>query len=208
MTDDAFFPSEEIIELRGISWEEYQRFLHKLSPFHLRFTYYQDCLEVMSLSPDHELYKRLLGRFVEILAESLSLKIYPLGSTLFQRPNTLAATPDDCFYFSNIEKIRSKKQLDLRFDPSPDLVIEIDLDNRAGFHLPVYADLGMLEIWLYNGVSLTIYQPQDQAYVPCDRSLIFPQFPIPLIAPLLLKANQKDYFKLIYEIRCWVQDYF
>jgi hypothetical protein len=37
----------------------------------------------MSPSPEHELSKTLIGRFVETLAEELAVQIYPLGSTTF-----------------------------------------------------------------------------------------------------------------------------
>jgi Uma2 family endonuclease len=207
MSEDTFFPSEEMVEFRGISWEEYLKFLQKLRPYNLRFIYHCNRLEIMSLFPEHELYKRLLGRFVESLAEYSQKPVYPVGSTLFQRPQSLAITPDDCFYFNRVKQMQGKKQIDLNLDPPPDLVIEIDLDYRSGYHLPVYAELGVPEIWLFNGQKLTIYRPYEQAYLPGDRSSIFPQFPITQIVPILQKAQQTSYHKSLYEMRCLIQDY-
>lgn len=208
MSEDTFFPSEEIVEFKDITWDDYLKFLQKLRPYNLRFTYHQGHLEIMSLFPEHELYKRLLGRFIEMLAEGLEMKIHPLGSTLFHHPqSSYAVTPDDCFYFHHIPQIKGTKEIDLTVNPPPDLVIEVDLENRSGYHLPVYADLKIPEIWLFNGKALTIYLPNDQAYLPCDRSNLFSQFPICDIAFLLNKASQIDYHKVIYEMRCWVQDY-
>ncbi|MGK7930014.1 MAG: Uma2 family endonuclease [Microcystaceae cyanobacterium] len=208
MSEDTFFPAEEIVEFKDIAWDDYLKFLEKLRPYNLRFTYHRGCLEIMSLFPEHELYKRLLGRLVETLAEGLDMKIYPLGSTLFHHPQAAyAVTPDDSFYFRHRPQINGNKEIDLRVNPPPDLVIEVDLANRSGYHLPVYTDLKIPEIWLFNGKTLTIYLPTEQAYLPSDRSRIFPQFPIRNIAALLRTAHQTDYHKLLYEMRCWVQDY-
>jgi Uma2 family endonuclease len=64
MAEDTFFPSEEVVELINITWDDYLEFLQKWRPYNLRFTYHRGHLEVMSLFPEHELYKRLLGRIV------------------------------------------------------------------------------------------------------------------------------------------------
>lgn len=60
-------------------------------------------------SPEHELTKEVLGRFVETLAEELAVQIYPLGSTTFKRPEISGAEPDKCFYIYNIDAVRGKK---------------------------------------------------------------------------------------------------
>ncbi len=40
----------------------------------------------MTPSPEHELGKEVLSGFIETLAEETDLSIYPIGSTIFQRP--------------------------------------------------------------------------------------------------------------------------
>ena len=86
MTATLLAPPDEIIHLSGISWETYETLLAELSDRRLRLTYNRGNLEIMAPSPEHELSKRVLARFVETMAEELDIKIHPLGSTTFKKP--------------------------------------------------------------------------------------------------------------------------
>jgi Uma2 family endonuclease len=180
--------------------------LDELSDRHFRLTYHRGNLEIMAPSPEHELSKKVMGRFVETLAEESNLQIYPLGSTTFKRTGLSGAEPDECFYFRNIGAIRGKKRLDLDKDPAPDLAIEIDLTSRSQNRLQVYADLGIAEIWIYDSNLLTIMQLQGQDYVASQVSQFFPNLPIPDIAGFLQQAETIDYLELVKAFRTWVRD--
>jgi Uma2 family endonuclease len=149
-------PPTECIHLSGISWQTYETLLKELSDRRLRLTYNRGTLEIMAPSPEHEFGKKVIGRFVETLAEETDLQIYPLGSTTFSRPELSGAEPDECFYIDQIGAVQGKKRLDLTEDPAPDLVIEIDVTSSSANRLQVYADLGVAEVWIYNGAALTV----------------------------------------------------
>jgi len=196
----------EIIHLSGISWQTYETLLKELEHRRLRLTYNRGNLEIMAPSPEHELGKEVLGRFVETLAEELEVRIYPLGSTTFKRPELSGAEPDKCFYIRNIDAIRGKKRLDLTKDPAPDLAIEIDVTSSSQNRLQVYADLGVAEVWIYDGRSLTIHQLQNGQYITSQESQFFPNLPILEIAEFLQQAETRDYLELIRTFRNWVRD--
>ncbi|MFM7449899.1 MAG: Uma2 family endonuclease [Leptolyngbyaceae cyanobacterium] len=139
-------PPTEVIHLSGISWQTYETLLKELSDRRLRLTYNRGTLEIMAPSPEHELGKTLMGRFVETLAEESEIPIYPLGSTTFKRPELSGAEPDECFYIRRIGAVQGKKRLDLTQDPAPDLVVEIDVTSSSQNRLQVYADLGVAEV--------------------------------------------------------------
>jgi Uma2 family endonuclease len=206
MVTTPLTPTTELIHLSGISWRTYETLLEELSDRHFRLTYYRGNLEIIAPSPEHELSKKLMGRFVETLAEELNLQIHPLGSTTFKRPELSGAEPDECFYFRNITAIRGQKRLDLAEDPAPDLVIEIDLTSRSQNRLQVYADLGVAEIWIYDGSTLAIWQLQSQDYVASQVSQFFPNLPIPDIARFLQQAKTIDYLELVKMFQTWVRD--
>jgi Uma2 family endonuclease len=188
-------PPTEVIHLSGISWQTYETLLQELSDRRLRLTYNRGTLEITAPSPEHEFSKTVLGRFVETLAEETNLPIHPLGSTTFKRPELSGAEPDECFYFRNIGAIRGKKRLDLDEDPAPDLVIEIDVTSSSQNRLQVYADLGVAEVWIYNGESLIIKQLQNDMYITSQTSQFFPNVPIPKIAGFLQQAETVDYLQ-------------
>jgi Uma2 family endonuclease len=205
MKTSTLTPPEEKIVLSGISWNTYEILLKELSHRRLRLTYYQGLLEIMAPSPEHEIYKEVLGRFVETIAEELEINIYPLGSTTYKKPESSGAEPDKCFYISNINLVRGKKRLDLKQDPAPDLVIEVDITSFSTQRFQVYADLGVREIWLYNGRSFKIYLLQENNYILSEQSLAFPDLSLSEIAIFLEKVEEMDYLKLVKEFRQWVR---
>ncbi len=205
MTATLLTPPAEIIHLSGISWQTYETLRSELSNRRLRLTYNRGTLEIMAPSPEHELGKEVLGRFIETLAEETDLPIYPLGSTTFQRPELSGAEPDKCFYIRNIALVRGKKQLDFTVDPGPDLVIEIDITSSSPNRLQVYADLGVAEVWIYNGDLLTVKQLQNEIYITSGTSQFFASVPIPEIAGFLQQAQTMDYLELVKVFRGWVR---
>ncbi len=205
MTATLLTPPDEIIHLSGISWQTYETLLAELSDRHLRLTYNRGSLEIMTPSPEHERFKKVAGRFVETIAEELDIPIEPLGSTTFKRPEMSGAEPDECFYIRNIALVRGKKRLDLTQDPAPDLVIEIDVTRSSNNRLQVYADLGVAEVWIYNGESLVIKQLQNDTYITSQTSQFFVNLPIPEIARFLQQAPTMDYLELVKAFRNWVK---
>jgi Uma2 family endonuclease len=205
MTATLFTPPLEIIHLSGISWQTYETLRSELRERRLRLTYNRGTLEIMAPSPEHELSKEVLGRFIETLAEETNLSIHPLGSTTFQKPELSGAEPDKCFYIRNIALVRGKKRLDLTVDPGPDLVIEIDITSSSPNRLQVYADVGVAEVWIYNGDSLKVRQLQNGIYVITQTSQFFASVPIPEIAGFLQQAQIMDYLELVKAFRSWVR---
>jgi Uma2 family endonuclease len=205
MTAILLTPPDELIHLSGISWQTYETLLEELSDRRLRLTYNRGNLEIMAPSPEHELSKTLMGRFVETLAEESEVQIYPLGSTTFKRPKLSGAEPDECYYIYNIDAVRGKNRLDLTEDPAPDLVVEIDVTSSSQSRLQVYADLGVAEVWIYDGESLVIQQLQNGIYITSLTSQFFLNIPIPEISGFLQQAKTMDYLELVKAFRKWVK---
>jgi Uma2 family endonuclease len=205
MTAKTLAPPEQIVHLSGISWQTYESLLAEIGDRQIRLTYNRGNLKIMVPSPEHERFKEVLGRFVETLAEELEVRIEPLGSTTFKRPEFLGAEPDKCFYIQNISAIKGKKRIDMDRDPPPDLVVEIDITSSSENSLQIYADLGVPEVWIYNGSRLRINRLENQRYVECDRSWAFPSVEILEIVSFLQQAETMDYLELVKAFRTWVK---
>jgi Uma2 family endonuclease len=205
MTATLLTPPNEIIRLSGISWTTYETLLEELRDRRLRLTYNRGYLEIMASSPEHELNKRVLGRFIETIAEEFEVSIYPLGSTTFKKMNLSGAEPDECFYIRNIAAVQGKKRLNMGEDPAPDLVLEIDITSSSESRLQVYADLSVSEVWLYNGKSLVIQQLQNGNYIATQTSQFFTGLSISDIASWLQRSTTMDYLALVKAFRGWVR---
>jgi Uma2 family endonuclease len=206
MTATLTPPSTDLIQLTGISWQTYEHLLNDLSDRRLRLTYNRGSLEIMSPSPEHEFGKEILGRFVETLAEEFEIEIYPLGSTTFKRPELSGAEPDKCFYIRNIGEIQGKARLDPFEDPAPDLIIEIDITSSSQNRLQVYADLGVAEVWIYNGQVLSIKQLENGRYISASTSQFFPDLPLLNITTFLKRSKTHGYLEIVRSFRTWIRE--
>ena len=138
-------PAQKVI-LSGVSWDTYEQLLTEHNEDNgTHFFFNNGELEIMVLSYEH--LSHILTLFIEFIASEMEIDIEGAGSTTFQRKDLAKGfEPDACFYIRNPERIRGKKRLDLRQDPPPDLVIEVDISSPALDKLPIYAAIGVLEI--------------------------------------------------------------
>jgi Uma2 family endonuclease len=172
MVETVKSPAEQKVLLSDISWQTYERLLedHQDSSAP-RFTFDRGTLEIMSPSPEHEAYNRSIALLVEFAAEELSVDVYDLGSTTFRREDLERGfEPDSCFYIQHEEQVRGKSRIDLAVDPPPDLVIEVDITSPSINKLPIYARLGIPEVWRYDGEKLEILKLGNNRYVEVAES--------------------------------------
>ncbi|MGI8932760.1 Uma2 family endonuclease [Leptolyngbya sp. BC1307] len=204
----TYLPSEQRVKLSGISWDTYQSIKAEPENRNLRLTYYRGVLEIMAPSPEHEYYKKVIGRFVETLAEEFVISLYPLGSITLEREDLVSgAEPDECFYLtlSKIRAVKGKKRIDLNQDPAPDLVVEVDITSRSRYREQVYAALQIPEVWRYDGQTLTLLSLSDERYVAIAQSIVFPKIEAKAIELFLRQAMEKDYLALVGEFRQWLR---
>jgi Uma2 family endonuclease len=193
--------------LRNVSWETYEGLLagHQDSSAP-RFTYDRGELEIMSPLPEHEEANRALASLVENVAVEWRMSFRNLGSTTFKREDLgRGFEPDSCFYLQNADRVRGKTRIDLTVDPPPDLVIEIDLTHSSLDKLPIYAALGVPEVWRYDGNRLAILILEDGAYVEREESLALPRATITALSDLLRKSQQIDPPDWILQVRDWAR---
>jgi Uma2 family endonuclease len=179
------------VVLHDICWEQFESLLTTLGDKRAaRIAYDYGVLEIMTPLPEHEYYKQVITTAIEDIAEVLEQNYECYGSTTWKRKiQEVGVEPDNCFYFQNEARVRGKLQFDLNSDLPPDLVLEIDLTNKSLNRFPIYARLGVPEIWTYDQGQLTIYQLQEETYQIVSTSSIFPALPIQEL-PRILEQNQ------------------
>jgi Uma2 family endonuclease len=74
----------------------------------------------------------------------------------------------------NVERVRDREQIDLTVDPPPDLVIAIDIHSSSLDRFPIFASIGVPEVWRYDGTRVAIYLLRDGAYQEQGTSQAFP----------------------------------
>ncbi len=180
-------PPGQSLVLENVSWQAFEKLLLELGNTRTaRVAYDRGTLEIMAPLPRHEYYKEAIADLVKDLAYELDLNYETLGSTTWKRQDVLGGVePDSCFYFQNEPAIRGKLDLDLTQDPPPDLVIEIDITSKSLDRMPIYARLGVPEVWRYENGCLKIYCLQGQDYGETNHSLALPMAPVQEIIPFI-----------------------
>ena len=179
-------PAVDRVIIRNVSWETYERLLkdleNKSSP---RLAFDHGVLEIMSPHLEHEATNRTLATIVEIALEELDCDFENVGSTTFKRDALKRGfEPDSCFYIQNVERIRNKIRIDMEVDPPPDLLIEIDLTNDSLDKFPLYAALGVPEVWRYED-TLEIWTLNRNRYARYQTSTAVPILNPKLVSELL-----------------------
>ena len=117
----------------------------------LRLTYDRGTLEIMTTSSEHERFKHVLRRLLETWAEERGIAIAGYGSMTFKRRKFLRGLePDECYWIANEAQMRGRDHIDLRVDPPPDLVLEIDIFHSSLDRMGIYGILGVPEVWRYS----------------------------------------------------------
>jgi Uma2 family endonuclease len=183
--------AEQRVVLHDLNWQAFESFLLALGEHRsARLAYDQGVLEIMSPLRRHESAKRLIGRLIETWVAERGINVASMGSLTLKREDlSRAVEPDECYYIQNEPRIRSKEDIDLAQDPPPDLVLEIDITSPSLLRLPIYAALGVPEVWRYDGRELHLYSLQSGNYVSQNQSQVLTLFPISLVRELLEEAR-------------------
>jgi Uma2 family endonuclease len=183
--------AEQRVLLHNISWELYEGLLaaHRERPVP-RFTYDQGCLEIVTLSPEHEQLTDAIRLLVNIVAEEKRVNLKGFGSTTFRRQDLARGfEPDGCFYGKNLHRVQGKNEIDLRVDPPPDLAIEIDLTSPSISKLPIMAVIGVPELWRYHNKQWQIFTLRATNYIEQTESSILPGLTSDLISLLMEESR-------------------
>jgi Uma2 family endonuclease len=178
--------------LDNISWETYQRLMEERGERPKpRYAYDRGRLEIMVSSYEHENLKHDLATLVEVIAEVLELDIVGAASTTFQREDIAQGfEPDASFYIQHAARIRGQKQIDLDTDPPPELVIEIDITHPSLNKFPIFAGLGIPEVWRYHKQALIILKLQGETYRAQEASEIFPGLTSVALTQFIAESQQ------------------
>ena len=149
-------PSGATLVIHAIGWDEYERLLDGLAAGpRVRVSYDRGRLEAMSPLPEHEDDIRFIDDLVRAWSDRHDLTLEKRGSATWKRRSLERGVESDaCYYVGNAVRIIGKRTIDLESDPPPDIALEIDVTNESITTFPIYAALGVPEIWRRHGVAL------------------------------------------------------
>ncbi|HSE38644.1 MAG TPA: Uma2 family endonuclease, partial [Blastocatellia bacterium] len=176
----------------------------------LRITYDNGSLHAMTISAEHEKYTFFINSLIAGIRLRLRMNILAFGSATMRKTRLAKGhEPDACFYVQTAALIGNRIQLDFETDPPPDIAVEIDVRHDSRSRFPVYAALGVPEVWRYDSHSMTIYhlsrQGDEQQYVDQDNSAALPMLTAHLLTEMIEVMREKGELNALLAFDEWLQ---
>ncbi len=172
---------DQRVYLRFLGWKHFKVFLRSRGDAGSgRLTYNEGSLEIMSSSWNHELIKKNLARLIEVWAVEFDVPLNGYGSWLLKHESSKSALePDECYLFGP----RAGRAV-------PDLAVEVRWTTGGIEKLPIYARLGVKEVWVWDKGHVVPWVLRGAAYVKASRSSLLPALDLKLLAKHSLNENQ------------------
>lgn len=198
---------ETRILLHDIRWETYEQLCKDLSDQgHVHLTYDGGELEIMAPSLNHEMFNRAIARLISDIALETETDLTDAGQTTLKiKKLERGSEPDTCFYIQHEAAVRGKKKIDLRRDPPPDVVFEVDITSGSVDKMPIYAGFGVPELWHYDTRRVQIYKLVGGKYVVREKSLAFPWLTGAQLTDFLETCKAQGQTAALRQFRQWLR---
>jgi Uma2 family endonuclease len=200
-------PEDTVVIFHNVPWDEYVALSKQVGETRrLRLSFNDGTLKVMSLSPTHEKYTDFIKSLVVHVRLRLRINILFFGSTTMRkRQQSKGNEPDACFYVQNAAAIGNRIDIDFDVDPPPDVVVEVDIHHVSTDNDPIYAALGVPEIWRYNGREMRILRLQGESYVTVETGQALPMLRASILTEYLERLRRDGEFPAILAFDEWLQ---
>jgi Uma2 family endonuclease len=193
--------------LQGVPWEVYEELRKLPENNHVRMTFDEGVLEMMTPSARHERWSEILGQLITVWAMELAVDMTSCRSmTVSRKDLQKGLEPDNCYYVQHELQVRGKAELDFAVDPPPDLAIEVDVSRSSLGKLKLYAAFGVPEVWRYDGQSIEVLTlGPKKRYRPSAKSRCLPGIPLDEMTRVLGRMNTESETALILSFRDYLR---
>ncbi len=200
-------PADTVVTFHHVSWQEYEDLLQQVGEASgLRISFDDGTLNVMTLSTEHENYARFIESLVRLISVRLRFNIRFFGSaTIKKAKRRKGLEPDACFYVQTADALGNRMQLDFEVDPPPDIAVEIDVHHDSFSKFPIYAALGVPEVWRYDGQQLTILVLREDQYGTVTQSRALPLLTSQMLTESLTRLRDEGELQALLAFDQWLQ---
>jgi Uma2 family endonuclease len=184
-TPDSWSELDQVVQLRNVTWADYERIdATRRDSAVPRLTYCDGVLELVSPGFPHETDKKTLARLFEAYVDHLNIRAEGVGSwTVKKKREKRGAEADECYVIGRNAKSAT----------CPDLVIEVMYHSGGLDKLEVWHRLGAKEVWVWTQQrKLEIFVRRPSVFVPAKRSRLVPRVDTKLLVRCMSKPSQYD----------------
>jgi Uma2 family endonuclease len=181
-TDRVVTQPEQRMLIHGVSWKDYVTLREALDTPGLRMTYCEGVLELMSPSREHEVWKKMAARLIELYAFLRNLPLLGYGSTTFRREaKERGSEPDECW---NVGTPMPEGGM-------PQIVLEVIALSPLLDKLRVYDGFAIPEVWIWKDGAFAIHLREPAGgYRLAERSALLPDLDFDLVARFVKREDQ------------------
>jgi len=200
---------DQRIVIPGLTWEQYVAITDALPDRPgIRTAFDGENLELMTTSSERERVKRILNSLIEIMRLEFNIDLLGGGITTF-RSEALkrGLEPDECYWIAHVKDVIGLDRWEAGVHPPPDLAIEVDISSKSISRQPIYAKLGVPEIWRYDGQSLTaLTLNEDGTYSPIEKSRSFPFLTVAHLQPFVEASKVESESTVVRNFLDWLRE--
>lgn len=191
--------------LTDISWNDYENFLEDFeSRPGWRLAFDKGRLEIESASFLKANLSVSFHNFIRAYCDLFDLRMEGRRAATFRsRILKKGVEPDECFYIQSAEKIIGKTFISISF-PVPDIAVEIDITTESLDKFPIYAALGVQELWIFDGKKLAFYELADKNYHQIQNSRALPEISAEDLVKFLEISRSKGQTAALKSFRQWL----
>jgi Uma2 family endonuclease len=171
---------EQRFILRGLTWQKFKALQTDLEAIPgVKLSYFHGTLELMTVSPEHEDLKSLIGTLVELYLIETGMRYYRRGGPALKQEPDVELLPDDSF------NLGSKKAV-------PDIAIEVIITSGSVDKLAGYKTLNVPEVWFLKNGRLTLYHLHGDTYDEISSSELLPELDLSLLVRCMNMSDEYD----------------
>ena len=184
--EEIQLPPGTVVRMLG-SWQDYRTLrLSRGDSSIPRIKYRSGESLLMAPLPKHGRDANILADVVKALLDRQNRNYEAFTPITMELPEQGGIEPDYCFYIDNWQAVVGRDRLQWGTDPSPDLVIEIDVTTYTDAN--DYFLYRVPEVWLLKRNRLAIYGLQDSVYQLQATSRYFREVNLQSIVAQCLEA--------------------
>jgi Uma2 family endonuclease len=182
---------DQIVVLRGVSWEHYEALLRARgeSPRPL-IAYLDGELEIVTTSSYHEVVKVKLRRLFEAFAEERHVSLNGFGQATRKRRRKQAGVEPDEWY-----------KIGTGGGWAPDLAIEVVYTSGGVDKLEIYRRFAVGEVWFWIDDRIHVFRLVEGRYQPRSTSAAVPGIDLDDLARLILTSDDYAQTEMVREYR-------
>jgi Uma2 family endonuclease len=151
-------PTDQRSTYQSITWDQFKLIEQGFSQSPgIRLFYFKGLLETVTVSPEHEIFSRIIGFLIQLFLTELDVAFEPTGAMTQEKAGEASVQADESYCIGRLKE-------------PVDLAIEVVFTSGTVAKLLRYQALAVPEVWFWEDGFFSFYHLREDGYEAIDRS--------------------------------------